>query len=82
MAFLFHLVVTYSMDNKAFNHIVAASTSSWLQEHVADMSERYRALLLKLTLSQSSSSSYFMYISFISEKKELQNYQLKVKARK
>ena len=40
VAFVFHLVVTYSMDNKAFNHIVSASSSSWLQEHVADMSER------------------------------------------
>ena len=42
LAFLFHLMVTYGMDNKAFNHIVSASSSSWLQEHVADMSERYK----------------------------------------
>ena len=40
LAAVFHLLVTYSVDNKAFNHVTAASSSSWLQEHVADMSER------------------------------------------
>ena len=40
-AFMTHIIVTYSQNNKAFNHVIAASSSSWLQEHVADMSERY-----------------------------------------
>ena len=40
-AFMTHMIVTYSQNNKAFNHVIAASSSSWLQEHVADMSERY-----------------------------------------
>ena len=40
VGYLFHLVVTYNMDNKAFNHVIEASSSSWLQEHVTDMSER------------------------------------------
>ncbi|KAK6180643.1 hypothetical protein SNE40_008652 [Patella caerulea] len=34
-----HLVVTFGVKNRAMNHIVAASSSSWLQEHMADMSE-------------------------------------------
>ena len=39
-AFMTHMMVTYSQNNKAFDHVTAASSSSWLQEHVADMSER------------------------------------------
>ncbi|KAK3580009.1 hypothetical protein CHS0354_001670 [Potamilus streckersoni] len=38
-AFLLHMMVTYSMDNKAMTHVVSASSSSWLQEHMTDMSE-------------------------------------------
>ncbi|ELT99193.1 hypothetical protein CAPTEDRAFT_222368 [Capitella teleta] len=34
-----HLVITYSIENKAFTHVVAASSSSWLQEHVSDISQ-------------------------------------------
>ena len=41
VGYFFHLAVTYNMDNKAFNHVIEASSSSWLQEHVTDMSERY-----------------------------------------
>ena len=40
VGYFFHLAVTYNMDNKAFNHVIEASSSSWLQEHVTDMSER------------------------------------------
>lgn len=39
-AFFLHMFVTYSINNKAINHTVDASSSSWLQEHVSDMSER------------------------------------------
>ncbi|KAK2176682.1 hypothetical protein NP493_646g01082 [Ridgeia piscesae] len=39
VGYFFHLAVTYNMDNKAFNHVIEASSSSWLQEHVTDMSE-------------------------------------------
>ncbi|XP_061174714.1 zinc transporter 6-like [Saccostrea echinata] len=38
-AFFLHMFVTYSINNKAINHTVHASSSSWLQEHVSDMSE-------------------------------------------
>lgn len=33
-----HLLVIYSLKNDAFNHVIIASSSSWLQEHVADIS--------------------------------------------
>uniref|UniRef100_A0A0L8HAV3 Cation efflux protein transmembrane domain-containing protein n=2 Tax=Octopus bimaculoides TaxID=37653 RepID=A0A0L8HAV3_OCTBM len=39
LAFVVHMVVTYSINNRAMNHVVAASSSSWLQEHMTDMSE-------------------------------------------
>ncbi|KAI8788760.1 zinc transporter 6 [Biomphalaria glabrata] len=34
-----HLSVIYAVKNRAFNHVIDASSSSWLQEHVTDMSE-------------------------------------------
>ena len=40
LAFFSHILVTYTMDNRAFNHVILASSSSWLQEHVSDISER------------------------------------------
>jgi len=36
---LVHLSVMYTMKNRAFQHVIDASSSSWLQEHVTDMSE-------------------------------------------
>ncbi|KAH9519584.1 hypothetical protein Btru_003076 [Bulinus truncatus] len=36
---LVHLSVIYTVKNRAFNHVIDASSSSWLQEHVTDMSE-------------------------------------------
>lgn len=36
-----HLSIIYAVKNRAFNHVIDASSSSWLQEHVTDMSERY-----------------------------------------
>jgi len=44
---MLHMFVTYSIENRAFNHIILASSSSWLQEHVTDMSERYHVVLLQ-----------------------------------
>ncbi|XP_052270950.1 zinc transporter 6-like isoform X2 [Dreissena polymorpha] len=38
-AFMLHMFLTYSVDNKALNHVIAASSSSWLQEHTTDISE-------------------------------------------
>ena len=40
VAFVLHMLLTYSTDNQAFNHVISASSSSWLQEHVSDISER------------------------------------------
>lgn len=39
VGFMLHMFVTYSIENRAFNHVIQASSSSWLQEHVTDMSE-------------------------------------------
>lgn len=39
-AFIVHFTLTYSINNRAMNHVVDASSSSWLQEHMTDMSER------------------------------------------
>jgi zinc transporter 6 len=32
-----HIFVIYFVRNQAFDHVIAASSSSWLQEHVSDM---------------------------------------------
>ena len=32
-----HMFVIYFVPNQAFDHVIAASSSSWLQEHVSDM---------------------------------------------
>nr|CAD7264183.1 unnamed protein product [Timema shepardi] len=39
LAFTCHLVVTYGLRNAALDHVIAASSSSWLQEHVSDISQ-------------------------------------------
>ena len=39
-AFTLHMFVAYSVNNRAMNHVIDASSSSWLQEHMTDMSER------------------------------------------
>lgn len=38
-AFILHMFLVYSVDNKALNHVMRASSSSWLQEHTTDISE-------------------------------------------
>ncbi|XP_069116929.1 zinc transporter 6-like [Argopecten irradians] len=38
-AFTLHMFVAYSVNNRAMNHVIDASSSSWLQEHMTDMSE-------------------------------------------
>jgi len=40
VAFASHLVVIYGCKNAALDHVIAASSSSWLQEHVSDISQR------------------------------------------
>ncbi|CAF0874754.1 unnamed protein product [Adineta steineri] len=37
ITFFMHLVVIYLVPNQPFDHVIAASSSSWLQEHVSDM---------------------------------------------
>ncbi|XP_041352829.1 zinc transporter 6-A-like [Gigantopelta aegis] len=39
LACFVHLIVTFGVKNRAVNHVVEASSSSWLQEHMTDMSE-------------------------------------------
>ncbi|GFG36945.1 hypothetical protein Cfor_05377 [Coptotermes formosanus] len=39
VAFVSHLVVIYGCNNAALDHVIAASSSSWLQEHVSDISQ-------------------------------------------
>jgi zinc transporter 6 len=37
LTFIIHMFVIYFVRNQAFDHVIAASSSSWLQEHVSDM---------------------------------------------
>lgn len=37
ITFFMHLIVIYFVPNPSFDHVIAASSSSWLQEHVSDM---------------------------------------------
>ena len=37
ITFLMHLIVIYAVPNRSFDHVIAASSSSWLQEHVSDI---------------------------------------------
>ncbi|XP_077968202.1 zinc transporter 6-like [Styela clava] len=39
LAFLFHVTVNYCLVNHAFTSICEVASSSWMQEHVADMSK-------------------------------------------
>ncbi|XP_063221353.1 zinc transporter 6-like isoform X2 [Bacillus rossius redtenbacheri] len=45
LAFLCHVVVTYGCKNSALDHVIAASSSSWLQEHVSDISQTVCSVL-------------------------------------
>ncbi|KAF7247127.1 hypothetical protein EG68_09827 [Paragonimus skrjabini miyazakii] len=38
VAFLVHVLTIYGIDNPAFDHVILASGSSWLQEHTTDIS--------------------------------------------
>jgi zinc transporter 6 len=40
VAFVSQIVVIYGCNNAALDHVIAASSSSWLQEHVSDISQR------------------------------------------
>lgn len=37
LTFSIHMIVIYFVPNQSFDHVIAASSSSWLQEHVSDM---------------------------------------------
>jgi zinc transporter 6 len=37
ITFFMHLIVIYFVPNQSFDHVIAASSSSWLQEHVSDI---------------------------------------------
>lgn len=37
ITFFVHLLVIYCVPNRSFDHVIAASSSSWLQEHVSDI---------------------------------------------
>jgi len=37
LTFVIHMIVIYFVPSQAFDHCIAASSSSWLQEHVSDM---------------------------------------------
>ncbi len=37
ITFIMHLIVIYFVPNQSFDHVIAASSSSWLQEHVSDI---------------------------------------------
>ena len=37
ITFVMHLIVIYCVPNRSFDHVIAASSSSWLQEHVSDI---------------------------------------------
>ncbi|KAJ9577654.1 hypothetical protein L9F63_005734 [Diploptera punctata] len=39
IAFVSHIIIIYGCNNVAFDHVIAASSSSWLQEHVSDISQ-------------------------------------------
>ena len=37
LTFCIHMIAIYFIPNQAFDHVIIASSSSWLQEHVSDM---------------------------------------------
>ena len=51
--FLFHMFLTLGIKNEPFDYVVKSSASSWLQEHVSDLSERFltRRLQLRVLLN-------------------------------
>ncbi|XP_071962264.1 zinc transporter 6-like [Antedon mediterranea] len=45
LGFFCHIFVIYGVKNVAFDHVIAASSSSWLQVHFADMSRSFCTVL-------------------------------------
>lgn len=45
IAFTNHLIVLYGCNHTALDHVAAASSSSWLQEHVSDISQSLCSVL-------------------------------------
>lgn len=53
IGFVLHMFITLSIKNESFDYVVRSSSSSWLQEHVSDLSEsacRYVPGLSKVLL--------------------------------
>lgn len=47
----FHMVITFGVKNEPFDYVVRASASSWLQEHIFDLSERFHSKINILEFS-------------------------------
>ena len=45
VAVVYHMFVTYAVNNPAMRHVVDTAPSSWLQEHVADVSRAVCAIV-------------------------------------
>ncbi|XP_033634335.1 zinc transporter 6-A-like [Asterias rubens] len=45
LGFICHVIVAYGANNKAFRHVIEAARSSWLQEHFADISKNFCAVV-------------------------------------
>ncbi len=41
IGFTLHVLVTLSARNESLDYVVKSSASSWLQEHMTDLSERF-----------------------------------------
>lgn len=65
-----HLLVVYGVDNRALNHVIDASHSSWLQEHVTDISES----LCQVT--QSALCAFYIRLSAVSRHDTIQCHLL------
>lgn len=57
LAITVHSIIIYSAENLPFQHVIQACSSSWLQEHVTDVSERW---VHKLFGMSSFSFSYYL----------------------
>ncbi len=41
IGFSFHIITTLSARNESLDYVVKSSASTWLQEHITDLSETY-----------------------------------------
>ena len=40
IGFVFHMLISVGIRNESFEYVIKSSSSSWLQEHILDISER------------------------------------------